>query len=130
MVNTMKIKSQRLIMSFLIFFICKISSFQHLPQNNITAICTSFRISYRIKIRRILTQANKCGRLCQCKIFRILVKINISSGLDAYGIMKKVEIIKVHCYYFFFCIKTLKFHSNNPFYWLLQQTFKCAFSCS
>ena len=93
MIGTMEIQLQRITMQFLTLTRSQISSLLHLSKYDISSILTTIWESYRIKQRRILTQANKRCRLKNRQILRFLIKICLSSCFYTNSSMQEVEIV-------------------------------------
>ena len=120
MVGNMEIQLQRLRLILVILLLCEVSCLDHLCQNDITPVTTAVRETNRIKERRILTQADKCGSLGNREVNWLFIKIGISSHFDSHSIMEEVKLVKIHGQYLVFRIIALQFHSYHPFYGFLQ----------
>ena len=126
MVYPVEIKRKLPAGGLVILRIGDISGLKHLAKYDVAPLYTPVGKPYRVEIRRVLAQPDERGRLCKSQVFGVFPEINVGSGLYADGIVKKVEIIKIHGYYLFLRIKPLELHGYNPLYRLLHNTFKRA----
>ena len=127
MISSMELQLHRLHGIFFVVCFAQISLLYHLLKNDITALTTTFRITDRIEVRRVLTKSDKRGGLSHSEIFRFLTEIDIRSGLNTNRIMKKVKIIQIHCNNLVFRIITFELYSDHPLNRFLQHAFQgCA----
>ena len=125
MIGTMEIQLQRIALQFLAFTRSQISRLLHLCKHDISSILTTFRVSYWIKQRRILAQANKRCRLKNRQILRLLIKICLSCCFYTNSSMQEVEIVKIQSYNLLFSEISLKLYCYHPLYRFLEQAFGC-----
>ena len=122
MIRDMKLQLNRLRRILVVISLAQISCLNHLSEYDISTFPTSFRISDRVIIRRVFTEANKCCCLNDCQIFRLFAKINIRGCFYTNCIMQEVKIIQIHRDYFVFGIITFQFHCYDPLYRFLKHT--------
>ena len=122
-VNHMKFQIKRFCRIFSILLPCQIARLSHLMKYDITAFKTAFRMSYRIKIGRILAQSNQYSRLRNAQIFRIFAKIGVRGSLNTNSIMQEIKIIEIHSNDFVLGIVSLQLDCYHPFNGFLQQSF-------
>ena len=101
------------------------TSFYHLSKYHITTLTATFWISYRIIVRRILTEAYQGSCFINRQILRFLTEIRIRCRLDTDRIMKEVKIIQIHSNNLILRIIAFQLDGNYPLDRLLQHTFHC-----
>ena len=73
----MELQCQGLCTILIKLLLCDIASLDHLAQHDITTVATALRMTDRVIVRRVLTEAYKCSCLGDSEVLRLLTEIDI-----------------------------------------------------
>ncbi len=129
-VSHVKIELQRFCRIAHILVVGQVAGLFHLREHHVATLAAPFGIAHGVEIGRILAQSDEHGRLGDGQILWFLIKIGVGCGLDAYRIVKEIEVVEIQSDDFVLRVVALQFDGNHPLYRLLQQSLghvRCCF---